>query len=992
MRTLSASDSAVIAGSEIAQHVRVKVKDSGGTYRDLSSYPGYNAVREVTWEQSLGDPHTVATVQLLREQDELSITPLMTGSALNHAFDPAAAYGALLAVGREITIEVATVAGDTALADVASGAWLAVFHGVVDTIETGKNALVLSCRDYAATIQDRFIEIERVYGLLTYGGTHRGLRIWGPGETYTAGEFVIPTDGARSTSPFAYEVTTGGTTAAAIEPAWPTSGTVVDNTVTYTYRGILNNGGYSVENVIQAILNDNGLSAFTLYTPSSPGWAIKQFIVARQGVLTCIRDLALQIGWDIRWKYDEGTSAWRLTLWEPVRTSPTVQATFTADQYSEISEAKSDIADVRNVVRVIYSDSEHPQSDGSFPRKYVESSDSASIALFGRRFMEISEASTSNIDTATEAGTLTATCLADLATPLLNLGVVLPFAYPWAEAGDYYTFVANTRVFDADQSLAIERVSHSTRGVGKLQTAFALRGKPGLSPHRWLARETRAGNEMHALKGFQGTSGIALNPHASIGGMALEILAGTGGTSPAPSLAKLPDEYEIHVSTTPGFTPAAATLQAVTQGRSVVLPTLTPGTLYYSRVVPRTRNASKVVAGTPSTEVSFRAAQAQAQHINPQLDTSRKPLNGGFETYFDATGLPDHWKTITGGAGISTQTDSNGVSGKRYLKIHQQSAGTDVELDSAQFTVTAGVSYRLALRYKTSATVPTSLIECFVSWFDETALPESVSTGLLSVDVPIAVDAPSTSWTTVQGFITAPAGARIASVGLYVAGGATGLDFYVDEVVMDTTPSLNMPKASGEGIFVAGTYPWGDLIGDVSPKTTGAGAATLAAFRGGAYRGWFYGAGDLCDMLFHVPHDYAPGTDLYLHLHWAHNGTAISGSLVVTFGVTYAKGHNQANFPAEVAPVLTVSTPNIGTIPQYRHRVDELQLSAASPSGTQLSTGSIEPDGLILVGLTATTIPTITGGSTNKPCFFTCDIHYQSTGIGTKNKSPDFYT
>jgi hypothetical protein len=112
----------------------------------------------------------------------------------------------------------------------------------------------------------------------------------------------------------------------------------------------------------------------------------------------------------------------------------------------------------------------------------------------------------------------------------------------------------------------------------------------------------------------------------------------------------------------------------------------------------------------------------------------------------------------------------------------------------------------------------------------------------------------------------------------------------------------------------------------------------------------------------------------------------------VDYAISYAKGHNQANFITEVTPQLSVSTPNIATIPQYRHRVDEIQISATSPSATQIDTDDLEPDGLITVGVTVNTIPTITGGSTNKPCFLTLDIHYQSTGIGTKQKSPNFYS
>lgn len=212
----------------------------------------------------------------------------------------------------------------------------------------------------------------------------------------------------------------------------------------------------------------------------------------------------------------------------------------------------------------------------------------------------------------------------------------------------------------------------------------------------------------------------------------------------------------------------------------------------------------------------------------------------------------------------------------------------------------------------------------------------------------------------------------------------------------DGVGGLQIPKTSGLGIKVDSTgtptFPWRDIIGDIVPKTSGPGAPSLAAFRGGSVRSFFYSAGDDGDCVFHIPHDYVPGSDLFIHAHWAHNGTAISGNFVLDLYVTYAKGHNQANFSAEVNPQISVSTPDIATIPQYRHRVDEVQLSAASPSGTQLDSDDIEADGIIVVHFNATTIPTITGGTTNEPAIFTIDLHYQSTNMGTKQKTPDFWT
>lgn len=59
---------------------------------------------------------------------------------------------------------------------------------------------------------------------------------------------------------------------------------------------------------------------------------------------------------------------------------------------------------------------------------------------------------------------------------------------------------------------------------------------------------------------------------------------------------------------------------------------------------------------------------------------------------------------------------------------------------------------------------------------------------------------------------------------------------------------------------------------------------------------------------------------------------------------------------------------------------------------THIDSNLLEIDGLIQIALKTTTIPTITGGATNLPFIFTVDIHYQSSGIATKNKNYPFYT
>ncbi len=207
--------------------------------------------------------------------------------------------------------------------------------------------------------------------------------------------------------------------------------------------------------------------------------------------------------------------------------------------------------------------------------------------------------------------------------------------------------------------------------------------------------------------------------------------------------------------------------------------------------------------------------------------------------------------------------------------------------------------------------------------------------------------------------------------------------------------NMVMTNNSGYGIQLDTTTPvfgWRDLLGNVIPKTVGAGSPALSTFRGGQVRAYSFAAGDDYDGQFHIPHDYLPGSDIYLHVHWAHNGTTISGSLVLNWYLTYAKGHNQAIFPAEINITQTITTTNIASRPQYQHFIEEIVVSTAGGAAALLNSTNFEPDGVIMFHMDATTIPTITGGSPNNPFIFYIDMHYQTTGIQTKNKVPNFYT
>jgi hypothetical protein len=255
-------------------------------------------------------------------------------------------------------------------------------------------------------------------------------------------------------------------------------------------------------------------------------------------------------------------------------------------------------------------------------------------------------------------------------------------------------------------------------------------------------------------------------------------------------------------------------------------------------------------------------------------------------------------------------------------------------------------------------------------------------------------------WTAITGTPTTLAGYGITdgqtklnnSAGLAAALSdetGTGLAVFnnTPTLVTPETDILTFEKAAGNGIKVdttTPTYPWHDMLGTIDVRGIGGNDPAWAVFRNGI-RAYQFGINDECWVVFHLLHDYVPGTDIYLHTHWAHNSAAVaSGSVTWSFECTYAKGHNQAAFPATVTTTVTQSA----STTQYQHMIAETVISTAGGSATLLDSSTFETDGLIMVrcSLTGNTMSAATD-----PFLFLLDCHYQSTGIGTKQKAPNFF-
>jgi len=207
------------------------------------------------------------------------------------------------------------------------------------------------------------------------------------------------------------------------------------------------------------------------------------------------------------------------------------------------------------------------------------------------------------------------------------------------------------------------------------------------------------------------------------------------------------------------------------------------------------------------------------------------------------------------------------------------------------------------------------------------------------------------------------------------------------------TNDLILPKTSGKGIKVDTTTPtfgWYDLLGHIETHGVGANEPQYNLYKDGIRQYEFNDVDDEVFLEFHLPHDYVPGSDIFIHAHWSHHdaSTVTTGSLTWDFECNYASGYNQEAFNSAVTAQASHDA-SVTNIAQYFHQITEVQLSASSPSGAQLDSDDLEVDGLILVrvALSANSL----GGGTN-PFLHFVDIHYQSTNMPTKDKNTPFYT
>ncbi len=749
MRTISVDQAKVLAAGHRAVHFRVSVKDSGGTFRDLTTYPGISLVKRATWHDDVDSNGPAFEVELLRELESVSLGPFMQDSPLNRGFNPAASYAALLALARELKIEWALVPADAAPA---AGDWQLGFHGYIDRINAGPPVIRVEGRDLSAKLQDTQIERVRHYAFAQGAGATKGLYIFETSRAYALNELVRPTD-ARLNGKY-FKVTTAGTSGSS-EPTWPTTGTVGSGSVVFTKEGDTSpTTGTAVETVIQQILDDNlGAGVVTLTTPVSPGWTMKPWVQDKlTSIWSVIRDLVDLFGWDLRYVYDSGTSSMKLKLLQPDRAASSPVRTFGATEYSEIEQLEQDIAGIRNRVVVYYADSADKDAAGTPKRKTVQVDDSASQTKYGVRAMGLSEDKTPQIDTGSEATTLANAVLSDLKEPTAAQAARMPF-FPFAELGDLYRYSPNARHYSTNFDAAAVGYQHDLSADGR-RTTITCRGKPSGGWQRWLENEVRQGVSAYHETTFHGwQTGLGLSGTPIIGGFVVMVEADEAKESTT-------DIVEVHASKSAGFTPSAATLKRVGRAKRFEIEELDPGDTYYCQVVPVGENRGRIVRGLPSNEISVVAGRAKPIHIDPETVVIPLPPNGSFEGRFrGAASPPDLWAMVTGDWTTDADWEASTVYDGTY-SVLLKSTAVAAKLRTEYFPVRPGWGYALAAHHRNNTAIDTAkYLDLSIEWY--TAAKASISTSTLSVNLNALG---TTSWILARTQVTAPATAAFARV------------------------------------------------------------------------------------------------------------------------------------------------------------------------------------------------------------------------------------
>lgn len=416
--------------------------------------------------------------------------------------------------------------------------------------------------------------------------------------------------------------------------------------------------GREVKDVINDILSDNGLSAYALPSGDAIGFDILPYFQRKESVLAACQNLARQAGGaTVKWVWDETASEFQFRLFTYDRAKTTPDDTINADLYLDVTQLSVSRRDVRNRVRVWYTDT-------SDVRTSVVSEDTASQTLYGVKYCDITEASSSQIDTSGEASDLADAILADLKDPGADQVVSMRFD-PRIELGDLIRYEANGVHYDTDQDWAVVAVDHNIVPSGASTTSVTVRGAPSSGVLRWLETQAAPGLAPEA-------------PNNDIPGLdnpAIETGQGSlfySYDDPRTMSPAVKDWAYTIIEIAPDVTGSPGTYAEAARGKQTrfELTGLTPGSTYWIR--------GSIITESGAVGATIAGLAKAVQYTSPYHLNSESKLSENYALNFDfgstlggTTVPPDRWEAQLDGVWDTNieLENSTTFSGENAIKM-----------------------------------------------------------------------------------------------------------------------------------------------------------------------------------------------------------------------------------------------------------------------------------------------------------------------------------
>lgn len=430
------------------------VVDSDSNEQDLSDLENHDWVDSFKLSKDVDNAVETCSVTLLREIDELSLSPHVETSKFNYLDkNDLDTNDSLLQVNQECFIRMARVPLDfePEITD-----WVERFHGIIDDVDVGgdQGTLVVLARDYGGEIVDDYLETEKQYPLpASLGGTC-------------------------------------GATAGSME-----------DTLSDLLTTVGSGGGTHLS------------LAHSLYAPDASGVCVNQFDQRRMGVMEAMREIAGMRAWDVRYFYNPspGAEEFALTLVDPKRSRIDADGVFTREDYVALPKFAISKLNVRNRIRGRCQDGTNTDGEGN-PKVVVRTvEDVTSQTAYGTRFMDFTEGSTSPIRSQSELDTMLGEILLDLKDPMVEASAELDDMFE-VDIYDMHKFVGDRIHSTTDHYFAFTTIDLTFDASKGCVVSAGLRGRPSAGHSRWLSRDERRSSRPGTIDpgviNFGQTSGI----------------------------------------------------------------------------------------------------------------------------------------------------------------------------------------------------------------------------------------------------------------------------------------------------------------------------------------------------------------------------------------------------------------------------------------------------------------------------------------------------